>query len=82
MMEDEKGGDEKLLMVPLDSLHPYFTGVTAYQDLPKIVLEQIEHFFGHYKDLEAGKWVKILGWEGALKAEQLIMEAISRARGW
>lgn len=82
MMEDEKGGDEKLLCVPLDSLHPYYTGVETHLDLPLIVREQIEHFFGHYKDLERGKWVKVTGWEGPAKAEALIMEAISRQRGW
>ncbi len=79
MTEDQKGGDEKLLMVPVDDLHPYYSGVTTYTELPKIVIDQIEHFFGHYKDLEPGKWVKIHGWEGPEKAEQLILAAIARA---
>jgi inorganic pyrophosphatase len=82
LMEDEKGGDEKLLCVPIDKLHPYYEGVKRHDELPSIVVEQIEHFFGHYKDLEKGKWVKITGWEGPETAERLIMEGISRARGW
>ncbi|MCA3255794.1 MAG: inorganic diphosphatase [Alphaproteobacteria bacterium] len=80
LMEDQAGGDEKLLMVPVDALHPYYTGVTTYTDLPPIVIEQIEHFFAHYKDLEAGKWVKVEGWAGPDVAERLILEGIDRAK--
>jgi inorganic pyrophosphatase len=82
MMEDDKGGDEKLLCVPLDKLHPYYEGIQNYTELPNIVTEQVEHFFAHYKDLEKGKWVKVSGWEGVPTAERLIMEAITRYRGW
>ena len=80
MMEDDKGGDEKLLCVPVDRLHPYYTNVDCYSDLPPILIEQITHFFAHYKDLEDGKWVRIQGWEGVETAERLILEAIERAR--
>src|SRR5688500_5337966 len=45
--EDQKGGDEKLLMVPVDDLHPYYSGVGSYTELPSIVVEQVEHFFAH-----------------------------------
>ena len=51
-----------------------------YTDLPEITLEQIEHFFEHYKDLEPGKWVKIIGWGDAAEARRLIVEAIERAK--
>ena len=78
--EDQKGGDEKLLMVPVDDLHPYYSGVGSYTELPSIVVEQVEHFFAHYKDLEPGKWVKVHGWEGPEVAERLIMEGIERAK--
>jgi inorganic pyrophosphatase len=43
-------------------------------------MEQIQHFFEHYKDLEPGKWVKLLGWGGVEEAKQLIIDAIERAR--
>jgi inorganic pyrophosphatase len=82
MMEDDKGGDEKLLCVPIDKLHPYYQGVASYTELPAIVIEQVQHFFAHYKDLEKGKWAKVNGWEGLETAERLIMESISRERGW
>jgi inorganic pyrophosphatase len=54
--------------------------VKDYTDLPEITLQQIEHFFEHYKDLEPGKWVKIFGWKDATVAKQLISEAIERAK--
>lgn len=80
LMEDEKGGDEKLLCVPLDALFPYYAGVGEHEDLPTIVMQQIEHFFAHYKDLEPGKWVRILGWGGVDQARDIILAAIDRAR--
>ena len=80
MMEDEAGGDEKILAVPVDSLHPFYTGVKSYRDLPPIMCEQIAHFFQHYKDLEKGKWVSIVRWLDAPDAERLVMEAIERGR--
>ncbi len=79
LMEDESGKDEKILAMPHPKLHPFYDDVKEYTDLPPILLQQIEHFFAHYKDLERGKWVKVSGWEGAEKAAQLIQEAIDRA---
>ncbi len=78
VMEDEAGGDEKILAVPVDALHPFYNGVQSYRDLPPIMCEQIAHFFQHYKDLEKGKWVTIVRWVDAQGAEQLVMEAIER----
>jgi len=78
-MEDNAGMDEKILAVPVDALHPFYTGVKTYQDLPTVLCEQIAHFFEHYKDLEKGKWAKILKWVDTAGAEQLVMEAIHRA---
>jgi inorganic pyrophosphatase len=80
VMEDEAGGDEKILAVPVDALHPFYKGVHSYQDLPAIMCEQIAHFFQHYKDLQKGKWVSIVKWLDADGAERLVMEAIDRAR--
>jgi inorganic pyrophosphatase len=47
--------------------------------VPTITLQQIEHFFEHYKDLEEGKWVKIGDWGDAAAARRAISEAIARA---
>ena len=78
MMEDDAGGDAKLICVTVNKVYPYYEDVQEYTDLPKIVLDQIEHFFTHYKDLEPGKWVKCQGFEGKATAERLIMESIER----
>lgn len=78
MMTDEAGADEKIIAVPVDKLHPYYSGVASYSELPEILLEQIRHFFVHYKDLEKGKFVRDAGWEGPEKAAAIIEEAIAR----
>jgi len=80
LMEDEAGGDEKLLAVPSSKLTRRYDGVCDYTDLPEITLKQIEHFFQHYKDLESGKWVKVLRWGDAAEARQILMESIARAK--
>jgi len=80
MMQDEAGGDEKILAVPVPKLTKRYQNVHNYTDLPQITLDQIQHFFEHYKDLEPGKWVRLLGWGDADKAKQLIVEGIERAK--
>jgi len=78
-LEDEAGGDEKLVCVPVDTTFPYYTDVGEATDLPSIVLAQIEHFFTHYKDLEAKKWVRIGNWGDAEEAKRIVLEAIAAA---
>ena len=80
LMEDEAGGDEKLLAVPSAKLTQRYAHIHNYSDLPSITLQQIEHFFAHYKDLEGGKWVKFDGWGNADAAKRVISEAIARAK--
>ena len=80
LMEDEAGPDEKIIAVPVDALHPFFTGARSYRDLPAMLCEQIAHFFSHYKDLDAGRWVRVEGWAGPERAAELIREAIARAK--
>jgi inorganic pyrophosphatase len=80
LMEDEKGVDEKILAVPVDDLHPFYRRVASYRELPEILLEQISHFFSHYKDLEKGKWAKVLGWAEPGEAADLILAGIERAK--
>ncbi|MGH8432407.1 MAG: inorganic diphosphatase [Solimonas sp.] len=79
-MQDEAGGDEKIVAVPVPKLTRRYENVHDYTDLPEITLQQIQHFFEHYKDLETGKWVKVKGWGDAAAAENMILEAIERAR--
>ena len=80
VMEDNLGVDEKIIAVPSPHLTRRYDGVTNYSDVPTITLQQIEHFFEHYKDLEEGKWVKIGDWGDAAAARRAIGEAISSRR--
>lgn len=76
IMKDEAGEDEKVLSVPVDALHPYYSNVSSYRGLPQILLDQIAHFFAHYKDLERNKWVEIKRWGEADEACRMIEAAI------
>ena len=79
LMEDEKGLDEKIIAVPALKLNSVFESIDSYQQLPALLLKQIQHFFEHYKDLEKNKWVKVVGFESAEVAHQLIKKALTRA---
>ncbi len=76
LMEDEAGGDEKILAVPVQTLHPYYGNIASVNDLRPILRDQIAHFFEHYKDLEPGKWVKVQGWGDVDEARKIISESI------
>lgn len=77
-MTDEAGVDSKVLAVPIPKLCGLYSQVERPEDLPAMLLDQISHFFEHYKDLEANKWVKIEGWTGPAEAEQEILSAVER----
>lgn len=78
LMRDEKGQDEKVLAVPVDELSPFYENVSSYRDLPRILTQQIGHFFDHYKDLEEKKWVEIIRWGSAEEALEMVRESIKR----
>jgi len=80
LMEDNAGQDEKIIAVPSQHISQRFDSIANYKDLPDITISQIEHFFAHYKDLEPGKWVKIVRWGDAAEAKKLILEGITRAK--
>ena len=77
-MTDEAGGDEKILAVPVDKLHPSYSNIRTWSDLPETLTAQIAHFFQHYKDLEKNKRVDISGWGDVAEAEKIIMTSIDR----
>jgi inorganic pyrophosphatase len=79
VMEDEGGGDEKIVAVPSRKLTKRYDKIENYSDLPEISVQQIEHFFSHYKDLEPGKWAKIEHWGDAAEAQKFNLQAIARA---
>ena len=75
-MEDEAGEDTKVLAVPIDKLSALYRDVDTLRDLPEIQRAQIQHFFEHYKDLEPGKWVRIIGWLGPEEAKREILAGV------
>ena len=79
LMEDEAGGDEKIIAVPVADLHPYYDNINTIDDVRPILREQIAHFFEHYKDLEPGKWVKIKGWGDADQARHMVETSVKNA---
>ena len=77
-MEDEAGVDEKILAVPESKLTRRYENVRDCEDVPEITRRQIEHFFEHYKDLEPGKWVRVIGWGSAEEARAIVAAAVLR----
>ena len=82
IMEDNAGQDEKIIAVPSHALTKRYDDIVNASDMPEITLQQIEHFFEHYKDLEPGKWVKMGEWLNAKEARRLIVEAIEREKNY
>ncbi|MEM3841380.1 MAG: inorganic diphosphatase [Candidatus Micrarchaeaceae archaeon] len=79
-MEDENGKDEKVIAVPIEKVDPYFSNIKDIGDLQENVRKKIIHFFEHYKELEAGKWVKITDFGGSAEAKDKIKKAIERGK--
>ena len=75
-MTDEAGDDSKIMVVPLDSVSKFNQNVNSYEDVQPALLNQITHFFEHYKDLEPNKWVKVDGWYGVDESKAEIVEAM------
>ena len=79
VMSDEAGQDEKVIAVPSTHLTRRYESIKNVDDIPQITLDQIAHFFEHYKDLEEGKWVKVERWGDAAEAKEMILAAMDRA---
>ena len=75
-MTDEGGSDAKVLAVPEDKILPIYKHWQKPEDINELRLQQIQHFFEHYKDLEKGKWVKVEGWAGPEAAKAEIMAGV------
>ena len=79
-MQDEAGNDAKVLAVPVSKKLPLYDGWKTPDDAPQSLTRAITHFFEHYKDLETGKWVKVLGWDGPEAAKKEIADGIAAAK--
>jgi inorganic pyrophosphatase len=79
-LDDEAGGDSKILAVPIDRLSSLYRNIKSPRDLPEIETRQIQHFFEHYKDLEPGKWVRVGSWVESDDARREIVESVTRYR--
>jgi inorganic pyrophosphatase len=77
-MKDEKGGDDKILCVPVDD--PRMEHLRDIHHVPEFVRLEIEHFFNVYKELEPGKSVEGSSWTGRIEAEYEITRSQARAR--
>ena len=80
-MEDEAGMDGKVLAVPTKKILPAYDKIETLDDVHTLTLQQIAHFFEHYKDLEKGKWVKVLGWKGVDAAHKEIVDGMANYQG-
>lgn len=78
LMEDEKGGDEKIIAVPIEKMNSEYSKYNELKELPEILVNKIKHFFENYKSLEKGKWVKVSGFADSKTAKNKILEAINR----
>jgi inorganic pyrophosphatase len=76
-MDDEAGGDAKLIAVPINKVLPIYSHWLKIDDINQMRLKTIQHFFEHYKDLEAGKWVKVIGWEGVDAAKKEVTDGLA-----
>ncbi|WP_028456144.1 inorganic diphosphatase [Chitinilyticum litopenaei] len=79
-MEDESGQDAKVIAVPVEKICPMYKHIQKLEDLPELLLAQVKHYFEHYKDLEAGKWVKVTGWGDKAAAHAEIVASYERAQ--
>ncbi|HEY7573428.1 MAG TPA: inorganic diphosphatase [Nitrososphaeraceae archaeon] len=78
LSQDQEGTDSKIIAVPATKVDPSFSNIADIEDMPTHMRSKLQHFVEHHKDLEKGKYVKILGWRGKQVAKKLILEASER----
>ena len=78
LTEDESGGDEKLLAVPIEKVDPTYTEIQDIDNVSKHLKEKIKNFFETYKALEPNKWVKVSGFKNKDKALEILNKAIKQ----
>lgn len=76
LTEDQNGCDSKIIAVP--SNDEAYSCIQDITDINESVRKQIEYFFKHHKDLEKGKFIKIMGWGRKETAMGIIAQAADR----
>ena len=79
-MEDDGGMDDKLIAVPHVKVDPFQAHIKDLADIPSKTRDRIKHFFEHYKDLEEGKWVKVIGWGDRVEAEGILQTSLDAVK--
>ena len=74
-MKDEAGEDDKIVAVPVNDVTGIYRDIKSVEDVDNMLLDQIVHFFEHYKDLERNKWVRTGGWKGVEAARKVVLDA-------
>ena len=72
--------DDKLIAVPVVKVDPFQAHINDLADLPGKTRDRIKHFFEHYKDLEEGKWVKVIGWGDRAEAESILQASLEAVK--
>jgi len=72
---DEKGRDEKIILVPDEKIDPYNKSFNSYKDLDPHTLDEIKYFFTHYKDLEENKFINVDDFIGSEEANVIYLNA-------
>ena len=75
-MKDEQGQDEKILLVPDDTVDQTYSNVKELEDIDTATILMIRIFFENYKNNEKGKWSVVNGTLGRKAAEELIQRSI------
>ena len=78
LTEDEEGKDSKIIAIPTPKVDPAYSNIKQISDIPASILDKVKHFFEHYKELEPGKFVKVVGYANKQVARQKIKEAADR----
>jgi len=76
-MKDEAGEDSKIIAVPITDVTGIYRDIVSVEDIDDLLLDQIEHFFEHYKDLERNKWVRTGEWEDVDVARKEVMDSVA-----
>jgi inorganic pyrophosphatase len=80
--QDEKGRDEKIILVPDEKIDPYSKSINSYKDLDHHTLDEIKYFFTHYKDLEENKFINVDNFIGCEEATNIYLNSVETYKAY